>query len=325
MHNSHLDLWQHQHTFNTDKKASEKRTLIVVIITFITMIAEILVGWLTNSMALFADGCHMGTHAFALGIAFVAYILARKYAKDQRFTFGTWKIEILGAYTSAIVLGIVALYMIFTSVDRLIHPLQIYYDQALIVAVIGLVINLASVLILDPKTHSHDHHHHEHEHDHEHSSSHDNKKDDLNLKAAYFHVLADALTSVFAIIALIGAKYFHINWLDPFMGLVGAALIIKWAASLLRETADILLEKEMDFPIANKIKELIETDGSTQICDLHLWKVASNKYACIIALVTGTNDTIEDYKARLKEIHELVHVTLEINVCRCNLNKGDPG
>lgn len=314
MHNEQIELWQHHHLFNVDKKAIEKRTLIVVIITFITMIAEILFGWISNSMALLADGWHMGTHTFALGISLIAYIMARKYAKDETFTFGTWKIEILGAYTSAIVLGIVGLIMIYSSVERIINPLNIYYNQALFVAILGLLVNLVCAIILNSSGHAHEHAHHHHGEDEHSHSKHDHE--DLNLKSAYLHVVADAMTSVLAIIALLGAKYFNFIWLDPFMGIVGAGLIIRWSFSLLKDTGGILLEREIDNPIAEEIKTEIESDGDSKICDLHIWKVAQNKYACIVSLVTARNYSIEAYKARLNKIHELTHVTIEVNECR---------
>jgi len=315
MHNEQIELWRHQHTFNIEKKAIERRTLIVVSITFVTMIVEIVFGWLSNSMALFADGWHMGTHAFALGISLLAYIFARKYSKDHRFTFGTWKIEILGAYTSAVVLGMVGLIMVLTSLERIINPLVILYNQALIVAILGLVINLICAGILDFKTDSHEHDHNHGEHTHAHSHP---RHDDLNLKSAYLHVLADALTSILAIAALLGAKYFKWNWLDPFMGIVGAALIIRWSISLLKETTGILLElaHEKDARLMAAIKRQIESDGETKICDLHLWKVAQNQYACIVSLVTGNPSAVEEYKSRLDGILELVHVTIEMNACQ---------
>ncbi|PKN65801.1 MAG: cation transporter [Deltaproteobacteria bacterium HGW-Deltaproteobacteria-12] len=302
MHHEQIELWQHQHVFNVEKKTIEKRTLIVVIVTFITMVAEIIFGWLTNSMALFADGWHMGTHAFALGLSLLAYILARKYAKDDRFTFGAWKIEILGAYTSAIVLGIVGLLMIFTSVERIINPLSIQYNQALFVAVMGLSVNLICAVILHAEEHAHEH------------ADHSNHQD-LNQKSAYLHVVADALTSALAIVALMGAKYLNFNWLDPFMGIVGAFLIIRWSVLLLKDTANILIEREMDSPIAKEIKEEIESDGDTKISDLHIWQVAQNKYACIISLVMSGKHTIEEYKTRLKNIQELTHLTIEVYKC----------
>ena len=305
MHQNQIELWQHQHTFNIDKKHIEKRMRIVVIITFVTMIVEIFFGWITNSMALFADGWHMGTHAFALGISLLAYILARKHAKDSRFTFGTWKIEILGAYSSALVLGMVGIIIVYTSVERLIHPLNIHYNQALLVAIIGLLVNLVCAVILNIRAHSHTHeHHHHHAHD------------DLNLKSAYLHVIVDAMTSIFAIIALLGAKFFTFNWLDPLMGIVGAALILRWAMLLLKDTSGILLDRETASPLLKEIKEHIESDGDTRISDLHLLKVADSKYACIMSLVTGKKYSIEEYRKILIDIYELAHVTIEINKCK---------
>jgi cation diffusion facilitator family transporter len=316
MHREQIELWQHQHVFNVEKKAIEKRTLIVVIITFVTMIAEIFFGWLTNSMALFVDGWHMGTHAFALGLSLLAYVLARKYAKDDRFTFGAWKIEILGAYTSAIVLGIVGLAMIFSSVERMINPLSIQYNQALFVAITGLLVNVICAVILNTEEHSPEHHHDEHEH-----ANHHHHHQDLNQKSAFLHAVADALTSVLAIVALMGAKYFSLNWLDPFMGIVGAYLIIRWSVTLLKDTAKILLEREMDTPIAGEIKDEIESDGDTKISDLHIWQVAQNKYACILSVVTGKKYSIEEYKKRLKKIHELTHITIEVYECEERIAK----
>ncbi len=285
---------------------------MVVIITFLTMIAEILFGWISNSMALLADGWHMGTHAFAIGISLIAYIAARKYAKDETFTFGTWKIEILGAYTSAIVLGLVGLIMIYSSGERMIHPLPIHYNQALFVAILGLSINLVCAVILNNGGHAHEHEHHHHHGEDEHLHHHE----DLNLKSAYLHVVADALTSVLAIAALLGAKYFAFNWLDPLMGIVGAGLIIHWSFSLLKDTGGILLERETDHQIVDEIKKEIESDGDSKICDLHIWKVAQNKYACIVSLVTARNYSIEEYKVRLNKMHKLAHVTIEVNECR---------
>ena len=319
MHHEKLELWRHHHTFNEEKKSIEKRTQIVVIITLLTMITEIVFGWLSNSMALLADGWHMGTHAFALGISLLAYTYARKYSRDNRFTFGTWKIEILGAYTSAIVLGVIGVIMIFTSLERILNPLEIQYDHALIVVFIGLVINLICALILNAQDMSHDPIH-DHEHHHEsHRHSHDrHKQEDLNLKSAYLHVVADAFTSVLAIIALLGAKYFQFNWLDPLMGIVGAALVLRWAVSLLQETSGILLERtyEQDTHLVEAIKDRIESDGETKISDLHLWKVAQDKYACIISLVTGNVCAVDVYKDRLNQIQELAHVTIEMNLCQ---------
>ncbi len=304
MPQKNLELWQHPHLFHADKKTLEKRTLLVVAITFLTMIAEIVLGWLANSMALLADGWHMGTHAFALGISLLAYILARKYAHDRRFTFGTWKIEILGAYSSAIVLGLAGAAMVPTALGRFFKPLAIRYDQAIIMALIGLAVNLLSAAILNFSGRRPEHGCHEH------------WRQDLNLKSAYLHVVADAMTSVLAIAALLAAKYFGWNWLDPAVGILGAVLILNWAASLLKETSGILLEREMDSPLVEAIRLKMEEDGDTRVSDMHLWKVAQDKYACIISLVTAKNCPLADYKNRLQVFSELVHVTIELNPCR---------
>jgi cation diffusion facilitator family transporter len=207
----------------------------------------------------------------------------------------------------------VGVIMIFSSLERLLNPLDILYDQALMVAIIGLIINLACAFILNIKDHAHEPHQHHPEHDHSHSHS---THDDLNLKSAYLHVVADALTSVLAIVALLGAKYFSYNWLDPVMGMIGAILILSWAASLIRSTSHILLEREMDYPLVNAIKAQIESDNDTKISDLHVWKVAQNQYACIVSLVTGKQYTIDEYKKRLNALPELVHVTIEKNLCK---------
>jgi cation diffusion facilitator family transporter len=310
MHRERIALWQHQHIFNIDKTTIEKRTLVVVIITFTMMIAEIFFGWITNSMALLADGWHMGTHAFALGISLVAYFMARKHAANDRFSFGTWKIEILGAYSSALVLGMVSLLMVYTSVERLLHPLAIHYNQALSVAITGLVVNIICAIILNVGSHSHDHHHHN---DDAHPQN--RHTNDLNLKSAYMHVVADALTSVLAIVALFGAQYFNYTWLDPLMGIVGAFLIARWAFFLLRDSGSILLDHQKESALSHTIREQIESDGDTRISDLHLLKVADDKFACIVSIVTEKKYSIEEYKRRLATISELAHITIEVNEC----------
>lgn len=302
-----IDEWRHHHSFGEDKEHIEKKTLIVVIITILTMFAEITVGLITNSMALFADGVHMGTHAFALGISLLAYVLARKNTGNNRFVFGTWKIEILGAYTSALILGVVALSMVYASIERIINPVSIHYNQALLVAIIGLAVNLTCAIILNGGGGNHGHHH-------EHGTDHSHDHDDLNLKSAYMHVVADAITSVFAITALLGAKYYQLDFLDPFMGIVGAILITRWAFNLLRDSSIILLDYNHDDSLAAEIKGLVEVDGRTAITDLHLWKVADNSYSCIIALVSSENLAAADIKHRLGSISKITHVTIEINV-----------
>ena len=272
----------------------------VVWLTVSMMIVEIAAGWLFNSMALLADGWHMSTHAAALGISWAAFLLARRYAADQRFAFGTWKIEVLGGFVSGILLGIVGVAMAAVSVERLFRPAEIHFNQAILVAIIGLAVNVISIILLGDD--------HSHDHDHPHQS--------INLRAAYLHVLADALTSVLAIVALLGAKYFRWNWLDPMMGIVGAILILRWTRALLRETGGILLDLETNDELADEIRKAVESDGDAQISDLHVWKVAQDRYSCILAVVAHRPQAPEDYKARLKEVHELVHVTVEVQPCR---------
>jgi cation diffusion facilitator family transporter len=305
MHKTHTEL-RHAHIFQPSKRGAERKTVIIFFITILTMAVEIVAGYLSGSMALFADGCHMGTHAAALGITFIAYFIARRYAADQRFAFGTWKVEILGAYTSAVVLGIVALSMVVMSIERLINPESISYDEAILVAVIGLIVNLICAIILSTGR-SHHHHHtpdHAREHGHEHAP-------DLNLRAASVHVAADAMTSVFAIVALAGGKFLHLSFLDPLMGIVGALLIGKWTVGLLKDTTGSLVDREMDSPIVADIRRVIESDGKTRVSDLHVWRVAQSKYSCIITLARSDATTIADYKARLLAVPDLIHVSIE--------------
>jgi cation diffusion facilitator family transporter len=301
MHKTHKEL-EHDHIFQPAKFRAERRTAVVFYITIITMIVEIIVGYMSRSMALFA-------HAAALGITFVAYGLARNYAHDHRFAFGTWKIEILGSYTSAIILGIVGLSMIVMSITRFFKPEPIAYNEAIVVAIVGLIVNLVCALILagGRDTHHHDHAHVGRDHAHLHHST------DLNLKAALIHVATDAMTSVLAIIALLGAKFLRLTFLDPLMGIVGALLIAKWTWGLLKDSTGILVDKEMDSPIVAEIKRVAESDGTTRVSDLHVWRVAQTKYSCIITLARTGTATIADYKSRLKEIAGLVHVSIELH------------
>jgi len=297
--------WQHHHHFNQEKKTAERKTFFVVLLTLSTMVVEIIAGWIYNSMALFADGWHMSTHAAALSITLIAYILARKHASDKSFTFGTWKIEILGAYTSAILLGIVGFFVLGISIERIFKPMEIVYDYALIVAVVGLMVNAVSALILQ---YDHDHHHHHHD-----QERHHHHEKDLNLQSAYIHVIADALTSIFAILALLGAKYYQWNWLDPFVGIIGSFLIFRWTYMLIKDSSSILLDREMDSRIIKEITEIIESDGNSKISDLHFWRVAQNKYACILSIVAKNSYSVIDYKNKLIGIDELAHTTIEIN------------
>src|SRR5512132_2272434 len=248
-----LSQWQHPHAFHSGNRAGERRMWIVVAITAATMVTEIVAGMITGSMALLADGWHMATHVVALSIAGFAYLLARRWSRDERFAFGTWKIEVLGAFTSALLLGVVALAMVWESVHRLLRPESINFLPALVVAVVGLVVNLVSALVLEGQGHTHSppgHEHHDHAHDHDHGHSHaSHGHDDLNLRSAYMHVLADAFTSVLAIVALAAGLWGGWQWLDPAMGIVGAGVIAWWARGLLSESARVLIDREMDAPV----------------------------------------------------------------------------
>jgi cation diffusion facilitator family transporter len=326
-----LSGWQHNHAFDAGNRAGESRTWIVVGITAVTMVAEIVAGMLTGSMALLADGWHMATHVLALSIAGIAYLLARRWARDERFAFGTWKIEVLGAFASALLLGVVAIAMGIESVHRLIDPAPINFGPALAVAVIGLLVNLASAWVLDAghapqhghKTHDahdpHDDHAHGHPHDHahaaEHASDQKHKHHDLNLHSAYIHVLADAFTSVLAIAALAAGLWGGWGWLDPVMGLVGGAVIAWWSKGLIADSARVLLDREMDSPIVNRIRGAIESDNDAEIADLHVWRVGRASYAAVLTVIAREPLTPATYRARLTAIDSLVHVSVEVNRC----------
>jgi cation diffusion facilitator family transporter len=321
-----LSGWQHSHAFDPGNRAGEQRTWVVVGITAVTMVAEIVAGWLTGSMALLADGWYMATHVVALSIAGMAYGLARRWARDHRFAFGTWKIEVLGAFTSALLLGVVAVAMVWESVARLFSPEAINFAPALIVAAIGLAVNLASALVLegshDPAGEEHDHpaghdHHHGHDHDH-HDHGHDHpahKNHDLNLRSAYVHVLADAFTSVLAIAALGAGLWLGWAWMDPAMGIVGAGVILWWSKGLLGDSARVLLDREMDAPVVGRIRTAIQSDGDAEIADLHVWRVGRASYAAVITVVAHHPLTPADYRERVAGIPSLAHVSVEVNQC----------
>jgi cation diffusion facilitator family transporter len=258
-------------------------------------------------MSLLADGWHMSSHALALGLSVLAYSAARRYARDTRFAFGTWKIEVLGGYTSALLLVLVAGLMLFQSVERLINPSTIHYNQAICIAAIGLLVNLACAWLLKDN-HSHDHSD-DGEHDHHHHH-------DLNQRSAYLHVVADAATSVLAILALMGGKLWGASWLDPAMGIVGAGLVAVWAYGLLRDTGRVLLDAEMNAPVVAEIKDVIMASPViAHISDLHVWRVGKGKYACILSLVTK-DDVDPNYFKRQLSIHEeLIHISVEVNRC----------
>ena len=312
-----LSGFRHEHAFDRGNPSAERRTWVVVGITAATMVAEIVAGILTGSMALLADGWHMSTHVAALSIAGVAYLLARRWSADERFAFGTWKIEVLGAFTSAVLLAVVALVMVVESVGRFVAPVPIRYDVALGVAVLGLVVNLACAVVLHGAHHGHDHAHHGHDHGHHgHDHGHHGEgHQDLNLRSAYVHVITDALTSVLAILALAAGLWLGWAWLDPAMGIVGAVVILWWAKSLVRDSARVLLDREMDAPIVERLRHAVQSDGDAEISDLHVWRVGRSSYAAVITVVAARPLDADGYRARMAGIPELVHVSVEVNQC----------
>lgn len=290
---------------------AEQKTRWAVLLTLIMMVAEIGGGWFYNSMALLADGWHMSSHALALGLSIVAYRAARHFARDHRFSFGTWKIEVLGGFSSALLLVGVAGLMLFESVARLLDPSPIHYQQAIGIAIGGLLVNLACAWLLkDDHGHHHGHgHHHDH---HDHHGHHHHGHQDLNLRAAYLHVLADAATSVLAIFALVGGMLWGADWLDPLMGIVGAVLVAVWARGLLRDTGRVLLDAEMDAPLVAEIREVIAELPDAEIRDLHVWRVGQVQYAAVLSLRMAVPIPAQVIRERLAIHEELVHLTIEI-------------
>lgn len=309
--NAHHDLtrWQQRHDYGGGNARAERGTRLVLWITLATMVVEIGAGWRFNSLALLADGWHMSSHALAIGLSVFAYAAARRYADDPRFAFGTWKIEVLGGYTSALFLLVVAALMVFGAIDRLLAPQPIRYAEAITVAVFGLLINLACAAILHRAGGPDQTHDHEHTHDPAHG--------DLNLKAATVHVLTDALTSVLAIAALAGGWRYGWAWLDPACALVGAGLVGLWARKLLRQTGSVLLDREMDHPVVEEIRDMVGAlPAGTQITDLHVWRVGSGAYACALSLLThDAGLTPLRVRQALAGHEEIVHATVEIHRC----------
>lgn len=354
MHRENLSQWQHEHRYHTAHAHGETRTRWVIALTAIMMVAEIAGGLAFGSMALLADGWHMGTHVAALGITLFAYAYARKHARDPHYSFGTGKVGVLGGFASAVVLGVVALLMAVESFDRLLNPVGIRFNEAIAVAVIGLVVNLVSALLLkdhhhhhhghhhdapgEPahaEAHHHDephHHHHHHDHAHHHADDqgphhahhhahepaadhHHPPRHDHNLRAAYLHVLADALTSVLAIAALVAGKFFNWIWADAVMGIVGAVVITRWAWGLMRDTSRILLDSQPNLALAGSVRARLEAEEDVRVADLHLWPLGENHQALIVSVVTHHPRPAEHYKARLRGLPGLDHVTVEVNEC----------
>jgi cation diffusion facilitator family transporter len=311
MNHRTIHAWRHDHNYLSDLHGrGEARTRRVIILTASMMVVEIAAGTVFNSMALLADGWHMASHASALGITAFAYAYARHHATDARYSFGTWKVGVLGGFTSAVVLAVIALLIAWESMGRFWQPLEISFNEAIAVAVVGLVVNLVSAYILEGRdaSHSHgadttgtgDHAHHHHDH---------------NLRAAYLHVLADALTSLFAIVALTAGKFFGWVWLDPMMGIVGSLIIGRWSYGLLRDTSRVLLDGDVDSAMVSRIRSRIEEDADNGLADLHLWRIGPNDLAAIVSLVTHDPRPPDHYKALIEDEFPLSHVTVEVNRC----------
>jgi len=318
MQNQDLSEWIHDHVFHVSSDAAERSTRMVMWVTAITMVIEVLAGWWFNSMALLADGWHMSSHAVAIGLTALAYGTARLYSKDPRFAFGTWKIEVLAGYSSALMLVGVAVLMLTGSIERIITPQPIRYQEAIVVTTLGLVVNIICALILGKA-----HHHHHHDQDHLHKSEHQHNHDhdhhhDLNLKSAYVHVIADAATSVLAIVALMGGWISGWSWLDPLMGIVGAALVLVWAKGLMTDTSKVLLDREMDHPVVEEIRSAVESSEASdrlRITDLHVWRVGKKVYSCAMTIVTTDPHLTPDVvRRKLAEHKEVVHSTIEIHL-----------
>lgn len=315
-----LSRWAHSHDFASSNRHAEAGTRRVLWITLLMMLIEISAGWWFNSMALLADGWHMSSHALAIGLSALAYASARRYARDPRFAFGSWKVEVLGGFASAVLLLAIVVLMAVGSLERLVTPQPIQYHEAMVVAALGLLVNLLCAGILGKA-----HHHgpglaHGHPHDHEHGHAHDDASSpDLNLRSAYVHVVADAATSVLALVALFGGARFGWAWLDPVMGLVGALLVGLWARGLIVQTGRVLLDGEMHHPVVAEIREVVESDahpGHTRIVDLHVWRVGRAVYSCALTVVTHDPALTPDVvRARLAVHEEVVHSTIEVHHC----------
>lgn len=297
MHERTLQKLRHSHDFSIKNNRGERRTQYVLVLTAVTMVVEIIAGTVFGSMALLADGWHMATHVAAFLITLYAYRYSREHEKDRNYAFGTGKVGVLGGFASAMALAVVAFFMLMESLHRLVDPQVIQFNAAIGVAVIGLVVNIVSAVLLKDN--------HQHDHDH-------------NLKAAYMHVLADALTSLLAIVALLLGQYAGLNWLDPVMGIVGALIIGRWAYGLVKQTSPILLDGSIDEQYQSAIKDILEQDSDNRISDIHIWKISTIHYAAIISLVTHDPKPTEYYKKLLTDFHRLSHITIEVYRCEDN-------
>lgn len=310
MHRTDSSAWRHSHDYAADTTTAEHRTRIVISITAAMMVVEIVAGIAFNSMALLADGWHMSTHVAAFLITALAYYFSRRHATDPRFSFGTGKMGVLGGFASAVILAIIALLMAGESAHRVFDPRPIQFNEAIVIACIGLLVNLTCALLL--KDH---HHHHGHGHGHRHDDHHHHH--DLNRHAAYLHVLADALTSVTAIVALLAGKFFGWSWLDPVIGIAGSIVVAVWAYGLIRNTSGILLDRTPETSdLPDEIRRAVENDGDSIITDLHIWQVGAGQFAAIVSIVAHQPKSVEAYRELFHEHEELVHVTIEVQQCQ---------
>ena len=305
MHIHHLHHWKHSHRFNVENSAGERNTRRVILLTLSMMIIEITAGYLFGSMALLADGWHMGTHAVALGITAFAYFYARRHSDNPNYSFGTGKVGVLGGFASAVVLAVIALLMGIESIQRLFSPQPIRFNEAIAVAFIGLAVNVISAFLLQEK------HHHHHHHDDRPAK----KFQDHNLRAAYLHVLADALTSLLAIIALSTGKAFGWIWMDPIMGIVGALIISRWSYGLLIDSGRVLLDRDVNPEAVEEIRSKIESDADNRVSDIHVWRVGTHHLSAIVSIVTHFPKSPDHYKRLLADYQEIAHVTVEVNPC----------
>ncbi|MDY0883475.1 CDF family Co(II)/Ni(II) efflux transporter DmeF [Dongia soli] len=320
MHTHSLDAWTHEHVFlGENHHRNEKRIWLVVALTTTMMVVEIAGGTVFGSLALVADGWHMSTHAAALAISALAYLYARRHLRDRRFSFGTGKLGDLASFASAVILAMIAVAIGWESIKRLLHPVDIAYGEAIGIAVVGLAVNLLSAWILRDDHGHHHHHHHHHHHDHDHQHDHGNHHaasagGDLNLRAAYIHVLADAATSVLAIAGLLAAWFFGWRFIDPLVGLVGTAVILSWAYGLIRAAGAALLDTVPDDDLADTIRGRLEVEGD-RVADQHLWRIGPSHYAAVITIVSDHPARPGHYKARLAGLPGLSHVTIEVEPC----------
>ena len=297
--------FKHGHDFLPDRSSAEKATVRVILLTTAMMVLEIVAGWRFHSMALLADGWHMSTHVAAFLITAVAYALSRRHKTDASFSFGTGKMDVLGGYTSALILGAVAVFMAIESVSRLLSPLPIHYNESILIGALGLCVNVASALLLK---HDHGHgHSHGHERGHTHGHGHD-----LNMRAAYIHVIADAVTSVLAIIALVAGKFLGLAWLDAVMGIFGSVVVAQWAIGLIKDTSCILLDRTPETDLVDEITRAVEESGDAKVTDLHVWQLAAGQFSAIVSVVSPNPKDCDHYHALFREHDELRHVTIEI-------------